>query len=114
MRIFSEQIAWQNYFATQVVVADAEETEAEAELKTAEAVFMLNHPGTKLYDARDQRTADEEIAALRLTHRTARAKRKLVSTLMENRERNANLVSRELTRRVGREGVQRRSDKWTP
>lgn len=114
MRVFSEQIAWQNYFATQVVAADAEETEAEAAVKTAEALFMLNHTDTKLYDARDQRSADEEIGALKLAYRTARARRKLLVTLMENRERSANLVSRELTRRVGREGVQRRSDKWTP
>jgi hypothetical protein len=112
MSLFAKEIAWQNYFSTQVAEADTEETEAEASMKTQEALIMLN--GGKLTDARNQRDTDEVVKTLRKEHRVARARRKMLQVAMENRERNANLYSRELTRRIGREGPQRRADRWNP
>jgi hypothetical protein len=109
---FSKQIAWQNYFATQVAQADTEETEAESAMKTEEAKVMLN--GGKVTDARLKRDTDETVEKLRKEYRIARARRKMLEVAMENRERCAGLISRELTRRVGREGPQRRNDRWTP
>lgn len=112
MDLFAKQTAWQNYLASEMVQADLEETEAEADVKTAEAMVMLN--GGKLNDARLKRDTDEDVAKLRKEYRIARAKRKMLQVAMENRERCINLISRELTRRVGREGPQRRMDRLSP
>lgn len=112
MEHFSKQLAWQNFFATQVAQAEIEEAEAEAHLKTQEAVVMLT--GKKVTEARAERDVDENVQAARQEYLVARARRKMLQVTMENRERCANLISRELTRRVGREGNQRRNDRWNP
>lgn len=112
MEHFSKQLAWQNFFATQVAQAEIDEADAEAHLKTQEAVIMLT--GKKVTEARAERDVNENVIAARDAYLVARAKRKMLQVTMENRERCANLISRELTRRVGREGNQRRSDRWTP
>lgn len=114
MEAFSEQIAWQNHLAVKVAQADIEEAEAEASLKTQEALVMLNSHDDKVTQQRLARDADEEVRKARDHLRVAKARRKLLQVMMENRERAANLISRELTRRVGREGPQRRNDRWTP
>lgn len=112
MEHFSKQLAWQNFFATQVARAEIEEAEAEAHLKTQEAVVMLT--GKKVTEARAERDVDENVLAARDEYLVSKAKRKMLQVAMENRERCANLISRELTRRVGREGNQRRNDRWNP
>lgn len=112
MEHFSKQLAWQNFFATQVAQAEIDEADAEARLKTQEAVVMLT--GKKVTEARAERDVDENVVAARQEFLVAKARRKMLQVTMENRERCANLISRELTRRVGREGNQRRSDRWTP
>lgn len=114
MEAFSEQIAWQNHLAVKVAEADIEEAEAEAHLDTVKAVAMLSAPTDKLNQQRLARDADEVVAQAKKDLRVVHARRKLLQVMMENRERAANLISRELTRRVGREGPQRRNDRWTP
>jgi len=112
MEHFSKQLAWQNYLATQVAKAEIEEADAESFLKTKEAVVMLT--GKKVTEARAERDVDENVIAARDRYLVAKAKRKLLQVTMENRDRCVNLISRELTRRVGREGSIRRNDRWTP
>lgn len=113
MEHFTKQIAWQNYFATQVAAADIEEVEAEAHMKTVEAIAVLTST-KKLTEARLERDSSDEVKKARFDYNVARAHRKMLQVTMENRERCANLLSRELTRRVGRDGPQRRNDRWTP
>lgn len=113
MEHFSKQLAWQNYLATQVAQAEIIEAEAEAHLKTQEALVMLNG-SKKVTEARAERDVDSNVVEARGEYLTAKAKRKLLQVTMENRERCVNLISRELTRRVGREGNSRRNDRWTP
>jgi hypothetical protein len=112
MEQFSHQVSWQNYFAVEMAQADIEEVEAEAAVKIEEAKVMLQ--GGKLNDARTARDNDPRVAKLRREYRDARARRKLLQVAFENRDRCVSLLSRELTRRVGREGLQRRVDRLTP
>lgn len=113
MEHFSRQIAWQNFFATQVAQAEILEAEAEAEMKIQEAMAMLSS-SKKVTEARVERDTNPKVIDTRKIYMQAHARRKMLQVSMENRERCANLISRELTRRVGREGNQRRSDRWTP
>jgi hypothetical protein len=110
---FSKQLAWQNFFATKVAAAEIEEAEAESVLKSKEATVMLLC-GKKVTEARAARDIDPEVSEARGLYLQYHARRKLLQVTMENRERCANLISRELTRRVGREGNQRRNDRWNP
>lgn len=110
---FSRQLAWQNFFAVQVAEAEIEEAEAEAELRYREAAALLES-GKKLNEARASRDIDPGVVSAREAHAVAHARRKLLQVTTENRERCANLLSRELTRRVGREGNYRRNDRWNP
>lgn len=113
MEHFSKQLAWQNYLATQVAQAEIVEAEAEAHLKTQEAIAMLNG-SKKVTEARAERDVDKAVVSARDEYLTAKAKRKLLQVTMENRERCVSLISRELTRRVGRESNNRRNDRWNP
>ena len=113
MEHFSKQLSWQNFLATQVAQAEIDESEAEAHLKTQEALVMLNS-GKKVTDARNERDIDDRVVQARDSYLTFKAKRKMLQVMMENRERCSNLISRELTRRVGREGNTRRNDRWNP
>lgn len=113
MSHFSRQIAWQNFLATQVAEAEIKEAEAEADLKTREATAMLLS-GKKITEARAERDNDPQVVKARGMFLQAHARRKMLQVTMENRERCANIISRELTRRVGREGQVRRNDRWNP
>lgn len=107
---FREQIEWLNYLTSLLVEAESDEADAEADLKLLEAHHMLS--ADKLWAARAARDADPEYVTAKNTYRAARARRKALQMAGEARERSANFLSRELSRRVGREPVNRRDGKW--
>lgn len=108
MTHFSEQLAWQNYFAVQVAAAEIEEGEAESRLKLEETEAQLLSDKAKVTDQRLDRDRNPRVRAARDKYMVARATRKLLTVTMENRERCVNIISRELTRRTG--GTNKRSN----
>lgn len=119
MLLFSQFVQWQNYAATDFAQADVAESRAEAKVRYVEAVNMVGNWGgsnDKVTVARATMSTDPDVIKARNDVLTAYAKRKLVSVVYENCERCANLVSRELTRRVGgrQERVRGRHDRWNP
>lgn len=117
MRVFSHFVAWQNYAAFDLARAEVEEAKAEAALKFEEAQHMvLNWQSAKdkVTVARAQMAMSPQIEAARAEVLKAYAHRKLAAVIHDNCERGANLISRELTRRLGREAVERRVNRWTP
>lgn len=115
MNHLRQQIEWQNFFAAEVVKLELVEGQAEYMLKYEEASAYLQvgdfKTVTESKAARDHSPAVMEAAAEWFQ---AKIDRKAMQVVMESRERCAQLLSREITRRVGREPVQRRSDKWNP
>jgi hypothetical protein len=118
MELFSKYIAWQNYIAVRVTEAEIAEAEAQTELSVDQAQALLGSwSGTKedrVALARAEREVHPKVIEQQSRYNTARAHRKMLSTLADNMERAAAVVSRELTRRVGREPVERRHRGWTP
>lgn len=112
MQQFAQNISWQNFFCTLAV--NAERDEAMFELKLTEAKAAAMQGDGKLNDKRAERDTDLAVIQANTDYINAKANRKAYAIVADNRERCANLISRELTRRVGREPVQRRADRWGP
>jgi hypothetical protein len=113
MTQFATYVAWQNFISVRFTEAEIHEATAETELKVALAEALVSSwTGAKedrVAVARAERELDPTVRKLQDTYDTARAHRKMLGTLATNMERAAALLSRELTRRVGREPLERRA-----
>jgi hypothetical protein len=113
MRLFSLYVAWNDYLDVLRVEAEVEEGNAEADLKLLEATSMAGWgPKDKVTFARAERDTDPEIVIARQRVTTAWSRRKVLMVLCGNMERDASLLSRELSRRIGRAPVEGRYAGW--
>jgi hypothetical protein len=100
-------------------MAEVEERCAEAILSKAQSLVLLRDWGGSRDDritvAKAQRDIDPEVEERQDAFDVAHAQRKMLAVLFTSTERDAAVVSRELTRRVGRrEDSDRRVSRWTP
>lgn len=118
MELFVALTAWNDYASVQVVFAQVDERDCQRVLDLAEArAVAANWTG-----GRDDRVAiakakiatDDQVVKAREQLDYRHAYRKLVEVIASNVERDAALVSRELTRRTaGATSVVRRSSRWS-
>lgn len=118
MTLFAKAVGWQNFAATMAVEMEVREADAEHTLATEEARVMINSwTGAKedrVTIAKANRDRDPQVLSATSDLGRVKAQRKRAQTVRDNAERIANLVSRELTRRVGRDPVERRNARWQP
>lgn len=119
MGLFVALTRWTDYLAAAVAEAEIEERAAEAVLNKAQALVLLRDWGggrdERVTLAKAQRDIDPEVERRQEAYDAAHAKRKMIAVLYSSTERDAAVVSRELTRRVGRrEDHDRRVHRWTP
>lgn len=116
MTLFSEYVQWQNYAATTLAEAENEEAKAESKLKLIEARWMASYddPKGKVTVAKAERDTRPEVQEAHIEWLTAKAHRKMVGAIYSNCERCAQLVSRELSRRIGSGSSERRQQRWQP
>lgn len=114
MQQMQQNLEWENFYAAQVAKAEELEAAAEEAVKMAEAAIILTSKKGELNIKRAERDKDPEVQRCRAEHANLHAKRKLITALMESRTRTREFLSRELTRRMGREPSQRRVDRATP
>lgn len=102
MILYSLLTAWSDFISTQVSCAQVDERAAERRLSQAENLLMIasGSNGDRVTYARAQVAADPQIVAMKEEVEESHAYRKLVESLATNVERDAALVSRELTRRT--------------
>jgi hypothetical protein len=117
MELFAQLTAWAGFLGAQLAAAEIDERAAEAVLEAAEATAMVRDWGGTKDDrvaiAKAQRMNDPEVVERKQEVANRYAYRKLVGVLFINVERNAALVSRELTRRTGSyEAKPRRESRW--
>jgi hypothetical protein len=116
MSRFGRLTRWQDYLGGQVSVAEIDERCAEAIVKRVESLFMLRNSPAKgeVTKTRAEMHEDPEVEAWREEYRRRHAHRKLLSVIYANVERNASFLSREVSRRIGRQEVhERRADRWS-
>jgi hypothetical protein len=104
MDLFTQLTAWCDYVGTQHATATIDERDTERRLEVAEAnAVTLNWGGTsgeRVAIAKAKIALDPDVQALKKELQERYAYRKLVETLFTNLDRDAALVSRELTRRT--------------
>ena len=116
MTAFTEYVGWQNYAQAMLVTCEVAEHEANARVKVIEAQKMLMNWGSKdtVTKVRGEASLDPEVERAKSDVLQAYAERKYTQMICENCERSAQLLSRELSRRIGRDGTERRQQRWTP
>jgi hypothetical protein len=131
MELFAQLTAWAGFLSGQLAVAEIDERTAEAVLEAAEATALIR--GYAELDAsrevgprggvtevratmvKAHRDLDPDVILQKQSIAERYAYRKLVGVLFTNVERDAALVSRELTRRTGSyEAKPRRESRWRP
>jgi hypothetical protein len=104
MELFVKFTRWADYFGAQLANEEILERFADAEVRKLEGLYMLRHKPEKVSEAvtwvRAALESDPEIQAARDAHRVIYARRKLRQMLFESAERDAAVLSRELTRRT--------------
>jgi hypothetical protein len=117
MQNFIRFTAWQNYAATQLAEAEVTEERLDRLVRQLEAEHMVMNWSAakdKVTLSKAQQSTDAGIVHARREQMEAYAKRKLIQVVVANCERSAAALSRELTRRLGRDPVERRSMRWSP
>ena len=116
MELFAEWTAWTNHLAGVFAVAEIDEEATEAYVKQVEAFALVSaNPGKgEVMKTRAEQSMSEDVVDAREARLRAYAYRKATEVLYNNAERNAALISRELTRRVGRDGPERRERRMRP
>jgi hypothetical protein len=116
MRLFVEFTGWQNYAATQFAEAEVEEERASARVRFLEATGMVRSFGgkTKVTEVRAEIAVEPDVVKAKDEELAAYARRKLTKVIYDNCERSVFVVSRELSRRIGAAGSERRINRWTP
>lgn len=127
MRMFTQAVAWQNFADTISTEAEIKEADFAAQLEHAESMAVItawSTAGTTVGPrggvksdftatvAKAQRDTDPGVVSLREQYLHAKAARKRAQTVRDNSERLANLLSRELSRRIGRDSVQQRAGRF--
>lgn len=114
MQMFSEYVAWQNYAATEFAMAEVSEERAEANAKRVEATaLVMADPGKgSVTVTKAGISLLAEVEKAEQDRLNAYASRKMTQVVLANCERCAALISRELSRRIGGSGIERRQMRW--
>ena len=117
MSVYSETVAWVNYAKAELAKAEILEEGALSALRQTEAFALISqwddtNKGDTVTMAKARRDVDPEVVDNGNKHREARAYRKMVDTVFDRCERNATVLSRELSRRISMTPVERRLQ-WT-
>lgn len=119
MDLFVQFTRWTDYFQNQLAIEEVFEHHAEMEVKKLEGLYMTRNRPERASEAvtwvRAQMETDPEIQNARGELKVSYARRKLKQMLFESAERDAAVVSRELTRRTDAKSPgYRRADRGAP
>jgi len=113
MTLFRELTEWQGYMGTRLAVAEVDESSFENEIKTREARSAAMNSGAKnVTTAKAAVYTDPDFIAAKEAKEHAYAYRKIMQSIYDATEKKTVLVSRELTRRVGRDPREQRNGRW--
>lgn len=117
-------MAWADFSASQLGFAEVDESAAKAMLDEKRDILLIRRMPTSeaLRKREDTMTrvktevdTEPEVIDLQQRHLNAYALRKLLNVTFERYDRDASLLSRELTRRTGgQDPKQRRASRWAP
>lgn len=114
MDLFVEVTSWVDYTSVQVACAQVDEKAAERKLSQVEAVAMVDASvgKTSVSAAKAKKDSDPRVQEATSEYEELHAYRKLIEVLSNNLDRDAALISRELTRRTSTPTPTRRAGKY--
>lgn len=114
IELFAVATSWADYAAAQHALAVISEREYERSAEVAESEVWASMPAkTPVSESKAALARDDRVAGARHDLDRAMAYRKLLSSLCERYERDAALISREITRRTHELSHKRsRREKW--
>lgn len=119
MSVYGEYMAWMSYAKAELVQAEIAEEQKANDLKITEAETLIGQWGVSTKGdtvtlAKARRDVDPSVVRAQEKHLEARAYRKLVDSVFERCERGAQLLSRELSRRISMAPQDRRQSRFNP
>lgn len=107
-------VRWADYLTVQLALAEITEAASERIYRRVRDLAMLriDAPKGQVQRAKADASLTDEVLEAEEEAAQAKAYRKIVAGLCENVERDAALLSRELSRRIGRDGPERRDRRW--
>ena len=118
MNLLVQFTRYQDHLAGQLVEVEIDEHSAESMLEVSKARHLAKGWGGSATDRvaiqKAQAVMDPEVRKFDDTLAQYKARRKLLGILVDSLQRDASVVSREISRRIGREGHERRVDRFTP
>lgn len=117
MDLYTEFMSWVSYLKAQLVKAEIDEDRESNKCRVTEAQILIKQwgadaKGDRVTIAKARRDVDPAVVDQQEAYRTARAYRKLMEALFESCERGAQLLSRELSRRIGLSSKEQRTSRF--
>lgn len=120
MELFVRLNHWANHLAGQLASTEVDERAAEHALEFAEASALVltwgnrQHKDDTITLAKAQRDSDPAVIEARDALQVIYARRKMLTVMFNSADKDGSVVSRELTRRVGRNDRESRESRWRP
>ena len=119
MSLYNQFMSWVSYAKSDYVQAEIAEERAANDLRLTESMVLISQWGTKekgdtVTLAKAHRDINPEVIEAQNVYSECRAYRKLVESVFERCERGAQVLSRELSRRIGLAPQERRQARYLP
>jgi hypothetical protein len=119
MALFVQLTRWTDFFQNQAAIEEIRERYADAEVRKLEGLYMTANKPERVSEAvtwvRAQMELEPAVQSARDVLKVVYARKKLKQMLFESAERDAAVVSRELTRRTDAKSPgYRRADRGAP
>jgi hypothetical protein len=117
MDVYTQFMSWVSFAKGQLVKAEIDEDREANKCRVTEARVLIEQwgadaKGDRVTIAKARRDVDDRVINQQDVYQTSRAYRKLVEALFESCERGAQLLSRELSRRIGLSGKEQRTSRF--
>lgn len=118
MELYTKFVSWGSYAKSELVLAEIAEERAATSQKFSEATTLISQwgegaKGDTVTLAKARRDVDPQVIEETDKYLQARAFRKLTESVFERCERGAQVISRELSRRISMAPQERRQGKYT-
>jgi hypothetical protein len=117
MESYAKFMAWVSYAKAELVKSEIDEDKESNTCRVLEARVLIEQwgadaKGDRVTIAKARRDVDTRVVDQQEKYQVARAYRKLVETMFESCERGAQLLSRELSRRIGLHSKEQRTSRF--
>jgi hypothetical protein len=117
MDLYTQFMGWVSYSKGQLVKAEISEDREANYCRVLEARVLIEQwgadaKGDRVTIAKARRDVDARVISQQETYQVARAYRKLIEAMFESCERGAQLLSRELSRRIGLNSKEQRTSRF--